>query len=143
MAAILVVDDEPVERSLLATILRGGGHAVVEAPDGRQGLRALERDRFDLILCDLFMPETDGLELIREVRRRQLSIKVIVISGGSSDGRLDMLAVAERLGAAVICKPFRVPGLRSQVETVLNSKGALLATSAEEEPDAGSRAAGR
>jgi CheY-like chemotaxis protein len=131
MAAILVVDDEPVVLSLLATILRGAGHTVVEAADGRQGLHALDRDKFDLLLCDMFMPEKDGLEVIQEVRRRQLAMRIIAMSGGSYGGRLDVLPFAECLGVTVIRKPFRLPDLLALVKTVLNLEGATPAASAE------------
>jgi CheY-like chemotaxis protein len=143
MAAILVVDDEPIIRVLLGKLLTDAGHAVHEAADGTEGLRALERGPFDLLLCDLFMPEKDGLEVIREVRRRQLSMRIIAMSGGSYGGRLDVLPLAECLGVTVIRKPFRLPDLLALVEATLNPERATPAASAEVAPDAGSRATGR
>jgi CheY-like chemotaxis protein len=123
MACILVIDENPELRLSLAKVLRGGGHAVVEAADGAEGLHALDRDRFDLILCDLFMPEKDGMEVIRELRQHRLGIRIIAMSGGSYDGRLDVLPVAERLGAAALRKPFTARALLDLVGGALLPEG--------------------
>src|SRR5690348_15443806 len=62
MARILVIDDEPQVLVVVEQMLRSAGHDVVLAADGREGLRRYREGPHDLIICDLFMPELDGLE---------------------------------------------------------------------------------
>jgi two-component system KDP operon response regulator KdpE len=66
---ILVVDDEPQIRRVLRTTLSAQGYSVVEARDGQEALEQLRTQRPDLILLDMNMPVTDGLEACREIRR--------------------------------------------------------------------------
>ncbi len=116
MASILVIDDDPVLCPYLAELLRMVGHVVREASNGADGLHALERGCFDLVLYDMFMPEKDGLEVIREARRRWPDVQVIAMSGGGWGGRLDVLPFAEEFGAAIIHKPFQMPELLALIE---------------------------
>jgi len=69
VATILIVDDEPLNRLLLTTILKHGGYETVEAADADSGLAQLERHRADLAVVDLSLPGTSGTELIRRIRR--------------------------------------------------------------------------
>src|SRR5690349_994065 len=100
MARILIIDDETALRLWLRVVLEGAGHQVVDAPDGTAGLQALRRQPADLVLCDVFMPERDGLETIRALRREFPHVRVVAMSGGGFDGRVQMLAVAARFGTA-------------------------------------------
>ena len=68
MASVLMVDDSPTILMSVGAILRKGGYAVTQAPDGERALAALARDPFDLVLVDLKMPGMDGLELITRIR---------------------------------------------------------------------------
>jgi CheY-like chemotaxis protein/nitrogen-specific signal transduction histidine kinase len=79
---LLVVDDDPAVRQLMRRILEKEGHAVIEAENGRQGLRRLAQGMPDLILLDLMMPEMDGFEFVAELRKHPdwSAIPVIVIS---------------------------------------------------------------
>ncbi len=99
IARILIIDDEPAVRRALRTQLERAGYQVTEAPDGRAGLELHAADPADLIITDLFMPDFDGIETIRELRRVAGGVKVIVVSGGDSSGRLSMLGDARLLGA--------------------------------------------
>ena len=105
MANILIIDDETPVRSLLRAVLERESHHVFEAPNGRAGLELYRERSFDLIITDLTMPEMDGLELISELTRGFLSVKVIAMTGGSeSEIRLD---TAKLLGArSTLQKPF-------------------------------------
>lgn len=67
-ATILIVEDDAVFRELLTTILDSAGYTVATAGDGGEGLRRIQRERFDLVLCDLKMPVRSGLELFRATR---------------------------------------------------------------------------
>jgi DNA-binding NtrC family response regulator len=114
MAAILVIDDQEPIRSLLRIALEGVGHEVRDASNGRRGL-ALYRERAaDVIITDLVMPEMTGLELLLELTRTFLNVKVIAISGApEGEGELN---VAKLLGARqTFQKPFEMEKLLSAV----------------------------
>jgi diguanylate cyclase (GGDEF)-like protein len=68
MAKILVVDDSPVNRELIAAVLRRAQHEVVEAADGAEALRRVRAERPKLVICDILMPTMDGYEFVRRVR---------------------------------------------------------------------------
>ena len=112
VASVLVVDDEPAVRTTIRLVLEREGHRVTVAPDGRAGLAALASGGIDLLVTDLFMPGMDGLEMLREVRKHQPDLPVIVISGTSLDApgqpAPDFLAMAVKLGAvSSLQKPFK------------------------------------
>jgi YesN/AraC family two-component response regulator len=86
MARILVIDDQEPIRSLLRIILEGAGHEVLEASNGRLGLELYRERSANLIITDIVMPEMDGLELLLELTRNFLNVKVIAISGGLVSG---------------------------------------------------------
>ncbi|HEY0864554.1 MAG TPA: response regulator [Lacunisphaera sp.] len=108
MAKILIIEDDAALRSLLHEFLRGHGHAVSEARDGREGLALQAAHAFDLLILDIVMPELDGLEVLQELRRRQAGVKIVVISGGGRAGVASMyLTLAAGLGVhRVLKKPF-------------------------------------
>jgi CheY-like chemotaxis protein len=106
MALVLVIDDTPQVRRLLRLTLEVAGHRVREAAGGKEALRLFGREPADLVFCDLFMPEMDGLETMRELRRLNPAVPVVALSGGS-DIAFDAPPVAVALGAAVVLrKPF-------------------------------------
>lgn len=108
MATILVIDDEAGIRSLVRSTLERVGHRVVEAADGRIGVQLAASETPDLIVTDMLMPEQEGLETIRELRRRGIRAPIIAMSGGGRTARMDFLNVAREFGANVVLKkPFR------------------------------------
>ncbi|HJL17407.1 MAG TPA: response regulator [Sandaracinaceae bacterium LLY-WYZ-13_1] len=85
---VLVVDDSPIVRELLAELLGAEGFAVTEAEDGRAALERLDERAFELVVSDLEMPRMDGFELVRSVRERGLETPVIVVTTrGSAEDR--------------------------------------------------------
>jgi CheY-like chemotaxis protein len=107
MAAVLVIDDNATFREFCRMVLEAALHVVVEAPDGKEGLEAFERERPDLVLCDLFMPEQDGLGVIRELRRLSPATRVVAMSGGGTRAKGDFLETARAMGASdTLSKPF-------------------------------------
>src|SRR5579862_1426228 len=68
MAKILVVDDSPVNRELIAAVLRRAQHQVVEAADGAEALKRVRAERPNLVICDILMPTMDGYEFVRRMR---------------------------------------------------------------------------
>ena len=117
---ILVVDDEEGVRGFLRTVLEEAGYGVLEAGDGKQALQVLAASPVELVITDLVMPEVEGLETVRALRRDYPSVGIIVISGAA---RGSYLRVAETLGAhAALSKPLAPEVLLAEVRTVLQSR---------------------
>ena len=120
MARIILIDDDAAVRATTRRVLERAGHGVREAGDGTAGLQLLEQGGADLVITDIFMPGMDGIETLRRVRKEFPHLKVIVLSGGSSVGLLDLRREAELLGAAAaLAKPYHVAELLRLVSTVL------------------------
>ncbi len=92
--SILIVDDEPGIRELLGQILGDEGYETAEAASGEEALTLLERELYDLVLLDLWLPGIDGLEVLRRLREAGYQVPVIVISGHAS-GEQAVAAVRE------------------------------------------------
>jgi len=97
---ILIVDDETVYRDRLRSVLERTGHSVAEAESGGEALKIVESEPIDLVITDVVMPDVDGFELVRKLKRDYPDIEAIVLS--SSDYSQDevFLRVARLLGAA-------------------------------------------
>jgi DNA-binding response OmpR family regulator len=120
MAKILVVDDDPLVRASLTDALEESGYNVAEAINGRDGLKALEREPFDLVVLDILMPERDGIETIRAIRKTWTRLPVLAISGGDKTGWFDFLRMASSLGANdTMAKPFGSSDFVARVERLL------------------------
>src|SRR5581483_8993403 len=107
---ILIVDDEAAIRGILRDTLEGEGFTVVEASDGAVAMQRWREQPVDLVITDILMPEKDGLEVIREIRRAAPGTKVIAMSGGGGPrAPIRFLDMAGRLGATrTIEKPFAI-----------------------------------
>ena len=133
MATILIVDDDDALRTLLRRMLMRDGHVALEASNGQEALAQLQAKACDLMITDLFMPEQDGLETILALRRMNLRLPIIVISGGGNAGQFDMLRTASLFGAArVLLKPFRVEEVLTAVREVLSAAAAAPSTPGKE-----------
>jgi two-component system chemotaxis response regulator CheY len=121
MATILVIDDDLGLHQLLSAMLTRQGHTVSCVPNGVEGLKALRNAPADLVLCDLFMPEKEGLETIRELHALHPGLKIIAMSGGGPhEGSLDYLRMARAFGAVdTLDKPFSMTTLCEAVEKCL------------------------
>ncbi len=118
MATILVIDDEQSIRGLLKGVLQKAGHRVLEAEDGRKGLDLYQKEPVDLVIMDLLMPETDGLEATLQLTREYLDARVIAITGAQGDH--NFLNVAKLLGARrAFEKPFDINKLLDAVQEEL------------------------
>jgi len=123
MARVLVIDDEEQVRTLIREVLEGAGHEVMEAGNGREAMKLYEANPTNVVITDLVMPEQDGLEIIRELRRRFPAVKIIAVSGAQQKLNLDLLYVAEKLGALrTLEKPFEIRKLVALVEELLQEK---------------------
>ena len=110
---VLVVDDEAGIRELLTRTLALTEHHVEAVADGRTALDRLRMGPYDLLIADLRMPVMDGLTMIREARRLQPSLKVIIVTGHSTEASA---IEAVNLGVVgYLVKPFRVPQVLAAV----------------------------
>lgn len=107
MARILVIDDDAMVRATIRDILESQGYSVEEAENGRAGLAKMRKNRADLVVTDIIMPEMEGVEAMLAVREEFPGVKVIAISGGGRTANYDFLGVAGKLGAnKTLQKPF-------------------------------------
>jgi CheY-like chemotaxis protein len=101
-------------RRVVDVILKNAGHDAVLAVDGNDGLRRFQQQHFDLVICDVFMPDKEGIETLKELRQLDLVVPIVMMSGGAPTTYFwramhrDYLAMAEALGATrMIEKPFK------------------------------------
>jgi DNA-binding NtrC family response regulator len=121
MPRILIVDDEPKLRSAIRRMLEPQGYEIDEASDGLSAVRQFRAQPADLVLCDLFMPEKDGFEVLRDFSEEFAGVKIVSMSGGGCYGKVDMLPMAQRLGAtAIIQKPFKSNELLAIIRRILH-----------------------
>ncbi|MES2209414.1 MAG: response regulator transcription factor [Chloroflexota bacterium] len=117
---ILIVDDDPNVRGLLADQLAGDGFDVETAPDGVEALRRLEGGWPDLLIVDMMMPRMDGLSLAREVKAIA-DLPIIVLSAiDAADSKAELL---DEVAEDYIAKPYHYPELRARITRVLRRVG--------------------
>ena len=117
---ILVIDDEPELLALMMEVLEDEGYQAFSAANGSDGIRLNERENPDLIILDLRMPEMDGIETLRQIRKKDNKVKVVILTGyGSPDTIRDAadLDVSEYLS-----KPFENDHLVRIIGEVLGRK---------------------
>ncbi len=106
MATILVVDDDPTARDLVATILGYAGHELREATDGAEGLAVAQTERPDLIIADLLMPTMDGFEFVRQLRENSAFAQTPVVFYTATYLESEARALADQCGVShIITKP--------------------------------------
>jgi two-component system response regulator HydG len=117
---LLVVDDQKNMRATTAIVLRSAGHTVEEAEDGAAAIRRVQAEIFDVVLTDLRMPNVDGMEVLREVRRIAPDTQVIVMT---AYGTIDSAVEAIRRGAYdFLAKPFKEDELLLRVSKALEKR---------------------
>lgn len=122
MSSILVIEDDDLIRRVIVTALEKIGHQVIDAPNGRAGLKIIRAQRLDLVITDVVMPEQDGLEVMMVMKREFPSTPLIAISGAAQNAPL-YLGFASKLGAThVLAKPFTLADLFKTVEAALAPK---------------------
>jgi len=120
MATVLVVDDHPVNRDLLVTLLGYRGHTVLEACDGAEALRIVQMRRLDLVITDLVMPVMDGYEFVRELRADRHLALTKVIFYTANYLRDEVLPMAAALGVHhIVSKPADPELLLATVDEAL------------------------
>lgn len=119
-ARVLAVDDQLYFRTFLEGLLAEEGYEVETAADGVEALHALERDRFDLVITDLVMPEMDGGELIKRIKERWPDQAVVIVSGV---GDVQTAVDAMKYGATeYLLKPIERSTLARTLEQILNAR---------------------
>lgn len=123
MAHILLVEDSPEVSLSVNEILASAGHTVEDAASGKEALKKLKAGRFDAIVSDIWMPEMDGIALLKEIRGAGNEIPVVVISGGAPNAPLTYTApLAATFGAnMVVYKPFERTELLKAIDNVLSN----------------------
>ena len=122
MARILLVDDDPGMRALIDRMITPLGHDVAHAANGNEALQRFREQPFDLVITDLLMPEREGLDTIRELRKLG-DVKIIAMSAGGRTGPATNLQMARRIGAAVaLLKPFSRQELVDAIDAVLSER---------------------
>jgi CheY-like chemotaxis protein len=123
MASVLVADDEFEMRQMLREALERRGYTVDEAADGRETLLRFAQQQPDLVITDLIMPEREGIETIRTLRKECPTIPIIAISCGGRVAPDDYLSLAGQMGAdRTFAKPFRLDEILNAVRELTTKK---------------------
>ena len=126
MASVLIIDDDKHIRHLIKAVLEPMGHQIVEAANGKDALQTIQSNTPSLVIVDIFMPEIDGIEIIKNLRNTQSDIKIIAISGRGALDNVDVLEVAQRLGAThTLPKPFEIRELFNIVQDMFPPDSAI------------------
>jgi two-component system response regulator MprA len=130
MPTVLVIDDEPAVGEAMRRVLEREGFTVTVASGGPDGVRAFESAPADVVITDIIMPKTHGIDVIRAIRSRQATTRIIAMSGGGNFGPLAYepeaittsayLAAAKQAGAdEVLTKPFDKNDLVAAIRRLL------------------------
>ena len=121
MKRILVIDDDVQMRQMLKQMLERQGYEVIDAPDGKEGLKLYRQAPTDLIITDIIMPEKEGVETIIELKRDFPDVKIIAISGGSRGlDAHNCLSYVKGLGVShIFTKPFEHTELLEAIQELL------------------------
>jgi CheY-like chemotaxis protein len=123
MALILIVDDDAHIQLALRQIVESAGHRVIEAGSGQDAIDLFAEFHPDLVITDVFMPHTDGIETIRAIRRITPNAKIIAISGGYIGNGWNYLDSVVVLGANLaLQKPFTCSELLSAIDRLLGGR---------------------
>lgn len=131
---VLVIDDDQLFVKLMVHALSQRGHQVEFALDGVSGERLFATSVFDAVICDIVMPEQEGVQTIKHMRIARPDAAIIAISGGlsfSHSASIDVLEIASKFGAdGTLKKPFQLSELCDAVERSISARKALRHSSA-------------
>ncbi len=118
LGKVLIVDDEEIVRKALTKVIKKINAIPVNAKDGKEALRALKRNSFDLILLDIRLPDIDGISLLKEIKKRYPYIDIIMITGYPS---IESTVECIKLGALdYLVKPFTLNKIEATLLKVLS-----------------------
>ncbi len=120
MNKVLVVEDDRAIREMCTVILEGENYTVLKADNGKAATKVLDEESdIDLIITDIIMPEKEGIQFIREVKRTYPDIKILAISGGGAIDAKQYLELAQNLGAdSILEKPFDDQDLLEAIDKI-------------------------
>lgn len=120
MATILVVDDEPLVRTTLKTVLGRAGHTVIFCESGQKAFAAFKERAFDAVLSDVRMPQGDGAWLLREIRKTAAGLPVFLMTGLMDDPRLNGVIFDDR--TKLLRKPLDLRRLIAMLADIESDK---------------------
>ncbi len=120
---ILVVDDEEFLRMILTDLLVELGHGVIQASNGIEALKIYrdKKDEIDLVILDILMPFMDGIEVLKEIRKINEGVKVVLTSGIFSERKIEDLISGEK-NVEYIQKPYNL----AEIERVIRNLSGLV-----------------
>ncbi len=121
---ILIIDDDPQVRDILSIWFEQEGFSVLEAENGREGVKIQRKTPAEMLICDLIMPDQEGIETITSFQKEFPAVGIIAISGGGKVGPDSYLEIAMQLGAwKAFKKPLDIPQIIESVHqwATLNS----------------------
>jgi len=120
MQRILLIDDDHHILLMIKKMLERAGYEVDLASNGNEGLELFQKEPADLVITDIIMPEKEGLETIREMKRLQPDLKIIAMSGGGKISADNYLETAKIFGASMVLeKPFSQKTMVSAVNKLM------------------------
>ncbi len=120
---VLVVDDDPEHCAYMAEVLARRGCRVGMALNGRDAINRLEQEAFETVITDVYMPDLDGIELVRALRERWPALKVVAVTGGGLGHPTGVHNFLKYLGvSAVLNKPFEPRELVQAIEAPESGK---------------------
>lgn len=118
--SFLVIDDDPQVRMTIVDVIKHFGHLCQTAADGLEALDIIQKEKFDIAICDIRMPEINGLELIEQAQQMNLDVPFIIMTGFSEEYSYDRIVQA---GAKdFIRKPFTFQELTSKFDRILKER---------------------
>ena len=119
MKKILVIDDNASIVKAIKKILEQEGHDIVTAEDGANGISAMTRNNFDLIISDMIMPDKDGQDVGKYMREKDLDIPLLIITGGGTLLTKEMAAdIAQSITPHILLKPFDSDSLLDKLNSI-------------------------
>lgn len=122
MIRIMVVDDDEAFRQTVCELLAEGDFEILSAESGTQLFTVLKKQSVDIVLTDIVMPDEDGLEIVRKIKKMNPAPKIVAMSGGGRIAATDYLEIARLMGvSATIRKPFKQQELVGLLQQVFSS----------------------
>ena len=116
---ILVIDDDEFIRLTIKSILKKYGCTILEATDGNEGVSLYKRERPNITITDMLMPDKEGIETISEIRAINPAAKIIAISGGGNTQNMAFLQLAQKMGAnRTLSKPIKPEELLNAIQAL-------------------------
>ncbi|PCJ62824.1 MAG: hypothetical protein COA79_01490 [Planctomycetota bacterium] len=121
-ANILLVDDNDELREFLVEVLSHENYTVAEANNGREALKLLASQSFDLVITDILMPEMEGIELVKNIKKDYPGLKLIGMTGGGELGDADKVKrMTKNFFTCFLKKPFDTKEFLEKIKSSLNS----------------------